>query len=196
MLSLLIDTSNKNLSVGIANDGELIDFVEREAWQRQSEFLIDTIDKLFKKHALDPKSIKAVVASKGPGSYTGVRIAVTVAKVISVALGVPLYLISSLKAMSDGDNPSICVMNARSKRSYVGVYKGSDTILSDRVIANDELLDYIAQHPDYSIVGETSQLGIAFKAPNLFPNLLAGIDPSNEVSDPLAAKPTYLKDLA
>ena len=72
--------------------------------------------------------------SKGPGSYTGIRIALTIAKTIVFALNIPLYLVSSLQVMKVGDKPTICLTNARSQRSYIGVYQGQKEILSDRIM--------------------------------------------------------------
>ena len=122
MVSLLLDTSNTNLSIGLAKDHKVIDQVVYDAWQKQSEFLVNELDILLKRNNLTRSDIEKVIAAKGPGSYTGVRIALTVAKVSAFALNVPLYLVSSLEALKDENEPSICLMNARSKRSYFGVY--------------------------------------------------------------------------
>ncbi|MBR6866439.1 MAG: tRNA (adenosine(37)-N6)-threonylcarbamoyltransferase complex dimerization subunit type 1 TsaB, partial [Bacilli bacterium] len=114
MVSLLLDTSNTNLSIGLAKDHKVIDEVTYEAWQKQSEYLVNELDILLKKNNLTRNDIEKVIAAKGPGSYTGVRIALTVAKVSAFALNVPLYLVSSLEALKDENEPSICLMNARS----------------------------------------------------------------------------------
>lgn len=196
MISVLIDTSNRNLSAAIAVDGTVIDSVEYDAWQKQSEFLVDELSKLFDRNGLNPKDIGEVIAAKGPGSYTGVRIAVSVAKVLAFALNVPLYLVSSLWDMKDGDKPSICLMNARSKRSYIGVYEGDKTLLKDCVLTNEEVLSYIQKHPSYSIMGDVEYLNIPAKKPDLFKNLIETGRKENEVEDVLSAKPVYLKDLA
>lgn len=196
MISVLIDTSNRNLSAAIAVDGKIIDSVEYDAWQKQSEFLVDELSKLFERNGLNPKDIGKVIAAKGPGSYTGVRIAVSVAKVLAFALNVPLYLVSSLWDMKDGDKPSICLMNARSKRSYVGVYEGNKALLNDSIWTNDEVLAYIQEHPSFSVMGDTEYLNIPAKKPDLFKNLVEMGTKENEVEDVLSAKPVYLKDLA
>src|SRR5574344_383746 len=107
MYSLLLDSSNRNLTVGLALDHKLVDEISYDAWQKQSELLVDEIDKIFKKHGIDKKAIGEVVVSKGPGSYTGVRISMAVAKTIVFALQVPLYLVSSLEVNKDGDKPTI-----------------------------------------------------------------------------------------
>lgn len=195
MISVLIDTSNRNLSIAIARDGMILESVEYDAWQKQSEFLVAELDNLCKKNNIDPKTIGEVVSAKGPGSYTGVRIAVSVAKVMAFALNIPLYLISSLEDMKDEEKPSICLMNARSKRSYIGVYEGDKALISDTIWDNDAVLKYISEHPDYSIMGDVSYLGIEGKKPALFRNLLQGSKEKYRVANVLEAKPVYLKDL-
>ena len=91
MITILLDSSNTNLSVGLAKDNLLLDYISYEAWQQQSEFMIPELDKLLKKHHVDKTDISDVIVANGPGSYTGVRIAITIAKVIATALNVKLY---------------------------------------------------------------------------------------------------------
>src|SRR5574344_681259 len=171
MYSLLLDSSNRNLSVGLALDHKMVDEISYDAWQKQSELLVDEIGKMLKKHNVQRQDIGEVVVSKGPGSYTGVRIAMSVAKTIVFALSIPLYLVSSLEAMKVGDNPTICLMNARSKRSYIGVYEGDKCLMADTILENEEVLKYIKDHPTYVVSGELSQLGLSDKPVDVLGNL-------------------------
>lgn len=163
MIDLLLDSSNRELSIGIAKDGILIDDISYEAWQRQSELMIPELDKMIHKHSIDRTMINSVVVGIGPGSYTGVRISLTIAKVIANTLNIPLYTISSLQMLRDGEKPSICLINARSNRSYIGSYQNDLVILKDSVMKNEEVLEYISQHKDYSICGDVAYLGLEGK---------------------------------
>ena len=193
MITILLDSSNTNLSAGIAKDNLLLESISYEAWQRQSEYMIPELDKLLEKHKVSRSDIKEVVVAKGPGSYTGVRIAITIAKTIATALNAKLYAVSSLKTQKNGKNPSICLINARSARSYVGVYRGYETILPDQIMKNDDLLDYIKKHPDYSVCGDTSYLGIeGVKTDNI--KEMLDLKSSEENVNPLSLKPVYMKD--
>ena len=193
MITILLDSSNTNLSVGIARDNLLLDYVSYEAWQRQSEYMIVELNKLLEKHGVNRVEIKEVIVAKGPGSYTGVRIAITIAKTIAMALDAKLYAVSSLRVQKDCKKPSICLINARSGRSYVGVYEDQKIIMDDCIMKNDDLLKYINDHPDYSVCGDTKYLAIDGKEPN---NLQAMLDlkDSLESINPLALKPVYMKD--
>jgi universal bacterial protein YeaZ len=194
MHSLLLDSSNKNLSVGLGSDHVLVDHISYDAWQKQSELLVDEIGKMLKKNHLDRKELDEVVVSKGPGSYTGVRIAMSVAKTIAFALEIPLYLVSSLEAMKVADKPTICLMNARSKRSYIGVYEGEKCLLADTILENNDVSDYIKANPSFVLSGELAQLGLADQPNDVLVNLLEGDSEKNLCREPLAAKPVYLKD--
>jgi tRNA threonylcarbamoyladenosine biosynthesis protein TsaB len=194
MLSVLIDCSNVNLAIGLAKDHKIIAKKEYEAWQEQSELLVAELDKMFKSAKVDRKEVNEVVVSKGPGSYTGVRIALSVAKVLSFALNVPLYLASSLEMMKDGGKPTICLVNARSKRSYVGVYEGDKEIVKDTIWENTEVLAYIKDHPSYTVSGDLAYLSLEGKTVDVIENLNHADVEKNLSKEPLAAKPVYLKD--
>ena len=193
MITVLLDSSNTNLSVGIANDNLLLDYVSYEAWQRQSEFMIVELNKLLEKHNVKKEDIKEVIVAKGPGSYTGVRIAITIAKTIAVALDAKIYAVSSLRVQKVCKTPSICMINARSGRSYVGVYEGNKVILDDCIMKNEDVLKYIQEHPDYSVCGDTKYLGIDGVISNNLQEMLNLKDVLESIN-PLSLKPVYMKD--
>ena len=193
MVTILLDSSNTNLSVGVAKDNLLLEAISYEAWQRQSEYMILELNKLLEKYNIKREDIGEVIVAKGPGSYTGVRIAITIAKTIAVALNAKLYAVSSLRAQKDGTCPSICLINARSGRSYIGVYEGRKTILEDQIMKNEDVLAYISAHLDYSVCGDAKYLGIDGKEPNNIAEML-DLKDSLESINPLSLKPVYMKD--
>ena len=193
MIDLLLDSSNFDLSVGLSKDGVLLDYTSYEAWQCQSEYMIQEIDKLLTKHNVTRNDLSSVIVTIGPGSYTGIRISLTIAKVTCLALNIPMYTLSSLRALQKDKEPSICLMNARSNRSYIGVYK-EDTILLDQVMTNDEVKNYIASHPDFTICGNTDYFGISGYKNNIILEMLTLKDKATKYDDPLGVKPIYLKD--
>ena len=193
MITVLLDSSNTNLSVGVAKDNLLLECISYEAWQRQSEYMILELDKLFNKYTISKDDISDVVVAKGPGSYTGVRIAITIAKTIATALGAKLYAVSSLRVLKDGVRPSICLINARSGRSYIGVYEGTKTILEDQIMKNEDVFKYIEEHPQYSVCGETKYLGIEGVVSNNIQEMLS-LKESLDAINPLSLKPVYMKE--
>ena len=92
------------------------------------------------KYEVKNSEIDDIIVTIGPGSYTGVRIALTIAKTISVSLGLNIYPVSALRVLKSGKKPSICIINARSNRSYIGVYCGDEVIMNDCILKNDEII--------------------------------------------------------
>lgn len=194
MYQLLLDSANKYLSVGLAKEGKVIDEIFYDAWQRQSELMVTEIDNILKRNNIDKKELDAVVVGIGPGSYTGVRIGVTIAKTIAYALKIKIYAKSSLSLLKIDNEPTICLFNARSGRSYFAVYQGDKVIEADKVISNEEVLEYIAKHPEYKISGDVSQIGKESAEFNVIKNL-ADYRDNELVENIFTLNPIYLKDL-
>ena len=194
MVSILLDSSDKFLAVGIAKDGKLIDSIQYEAWQRQSEMMITELESILKKHNITRYDISNVVCGIGPGSYTGVRISLTIAKVMVMALNIPLFTVSSLRILKDNTQPSICVINARSGRSYIGVYENDKVILNDQIMKNEELLKYINEHPSYVVCGDTRHLNIDGKIVNILEQMISLLPYLKKETNHLGVTPIYMKD--
>ncbi|MCX5775723.1 MAG: tRNA (adenosine(37)-N6)-threonylcarbamoyltransferase complex dimerization subunit type 1 TsaB [Firmicutes bacterium] len=194
MITVLLDSSFRDLAVGIAKNDVMIDQISYEAWQKQSELLIPELDKLLNRNHIERADISSIIVSFGPGSYTGVRIALTVAKVMAFALDIPLYAVSSLQALKVGEKPTIVLINARSERSYIGVYQGAKVIVQDTIMTNAEAKEYIASHPSYLISGDAEYLGIKAIKVNPLTEMLSLKKDILPVKDKLGLTPVYLKE--
>lgn len=194
MYSLILDSSYKDLVVGIAKDNVVIENINYECFQRQSELMIVEIENALKRNNINPKEINEVLVALGPGSYTGVRIALTIAKVYCYALKIPCYAFSSLKVLQNYSKPSICLINARSSRSYVGVYDKNNCLIPDQVMKNEDVIKYIENHRDFAICGDTEYLEIEGYKANIPSNMVALKNEDDLVKDIMALKAVYLKD--
>ena len=195
MLSLLLESANKELLVALYENDKKIDEICYEAWQRQSELMIPELNKILKRNSIDPKTIDEIVVTKGPGSYTGVRIALTIAKIYALSLEIPCYAVSSLGVLKDESKTSICLINARSNRSYFGVYKTSgEVLIEDKVLPNKEVLEYIEAHKDFAVCGDVTYLGLINQDSDIAKNMMSLKNESNKVDNILTLKAVYLKD--
>ena len=194
MYSLLLDSSNTNLSVGICKDNVIIYKNSFSCWQRQSELMIPEIEKGLNEVNLRLIDFEEIVCAKGPGSYTGVRITLTIAKIVSQMSGAKLILVSSLQAMGNANKKYIAIMNARSARSYVGIYDHEKVILEDTIKTNEEVKELIKEYSSFEVVGEGAYLGIETILPNEVEGLLSLKDYIKAEEDVLKVKPVYLKD--
>ena len=195
MVTVLLDSSNTNLSVGIAKDNLLLDYVSSEAWQRQSEMMVVEIDNILKRNKVSRADLDAVVTGIGPGSYTGVRIAISIAKTIAYALKIKLYAVSSLSLLKIKDEPTITIFNARSGRCYFAVYQGEKVLEADKVLTNEEVNKYIDEHPSYLLSGDLDILGRESAEFDIASNLVKVLGDEKYLVDPFKVTPIYLKDL-
>lgn len=100
MVTLAIDSSNKAMAIGLVDGNEIKGELALNVQQNHSIQLMPAIQYLMKASHVTPKDVTAIAVAQGPGSYTGLRIGVTVAKTMAWDLNIPLYGISSLKVLA------------------------------------------------------------------------------------------------
>ena len=193
MNTLLLDSTYKDLNVGLNVDNNMHE-ISYECFQRQSELMISEIGKILNENNVKPKEINEIVVTHGPGSFTGLRIALTIAKVYCYAVKCPCFSLSSLNVLMKKDSPSICLINARSGRSYFGVYENNKVIEEDQILSNEKVLEYIKLHPNYAVCGETNYLGVEGYKANILENMYFLKNDSNKVKNIFTLKAVYLKD--
>lgn len=196
MYSLLLDSANRDLNIGLAKDGLLVDHVSYDAWQRQSELMVKEIDAVLRHNKLSAKDINEVVVTIGPGSYTGIRIALTIAKTLAFTLNIPLFAVSSLAVQRIVNVDTISVINARSNRSYVAIYDKSGVALTEEcVMNNNDVISYLRSHPSFVLCGEATYLGVAAHDFDVLNGMMLERQKAKAVENVLTLKPVYLKDL-
>jgi tRNA threonylcarbamoyladenosine biosynthesis protein TsaB len=127
MTILAIDTSTDYLSLAIVKGGRTIAKFHKKAPRRHSILLVPMIDKLLKKARLKIKDIGCFAMSVGPGSFTGLRIGVTVVKGLAYALKKPIVAVPTLDAIAYNAaryGGVICpVLDARKNKVYACLYR-------------------------------------------------------------------------
>lgn len=190
--SLILDTSSKNLVVGIANE-KVLKKTQYYAWQRQSEMTVQEINKLMKELEITFDDISEVVLTIGPGSYTGVRIAFTIGKMIALVKKIPIIQMSSLNALAGSEGRVMSVIDARGKRCYVGFYENGISVEKDGIMKNDEIIEY-AKNNNYILTGEVGVLGLEEKEVDLVTNMYEVSKLIEKTYNVHEVKPIYLKD--
>jgi tRNA threonylcarbamoyladenosine biosynthesis protein TsaB len=97
---LIIETSTEVCSVALTQDGRLMDLIESSEGQNHARLLSVFIDDLLVRNHMRSDELSAVAVSRGPGSYTGLRIGVSTAKGICYAAKIPLIAIGTLESMA------------------------------------------------------------------------------------------------
>lgn len=147
MLTLGIDTSTMTATVGLSDgDKEIVSYEITEG-VFNSEELTDMIDDIFSHIKYTIKDVELFAVGVGPGSFTGTRIAVTMARTFAQILKKPIVGVSSLRAMSmiDSDDDVLVLVDAKRKRAYYGLYSndGKKVIQEDAIKNIDEILEDI-----------------------------------------------------
>jgi tRNA threonylcarbamoyladenosine biosynthesis protein TsaB len=130
---LNIETATKNCSVSIAHNGETVSLKEiNNGGYSHAEKLHEFIKDVIKEAKIKITDIDAIAVSKGPGSYTGLRIGVSAAKGLCFALNIPLISVSTLKSLAHSVSISngiiIPLLDARRMEVYSEVFKNKNSI--------------------------------------------------------------------
>ena len=148
---LAIETSTTICSVALWSENKVIAVKETNEQNAHSRLLTVMINELFTENHFDFNSLNAVAVSIGPGSYTGLRIGVSVAKGICFGLSIPVIIVDTLKALSlnflikfpeitnDSDIYLCPMLDARRMEVYASLYKSNlDEVISVSAMVIDE----------------------------------------------------------
>ena len=147
MISLFLDTSSSNLNVGVLKDKKLLKEKYIHFEKDLSKYALNEIKELLDSLSLKPNDIDNIYCVNGPGSFTGLRIGVTIAKTFAWGLNKNLYKLSSLFVMANSVFNSdyiIPLIDARRGYVFTGVYDNQlNCIMNDDYIELDDLLEKI-----------------------------------------------------
>tara|TARA_B110000046_G_scaffold4510_1_gene4850 strand:+ start:96 stop:755 length:660 start_codon:yes stop_codon:yes gene_type:complete len=148
---LCIETATTNCSVAIAVDGKIIALQEDNNHQySHAEKLHSFIDQVLAKSGILKSSLQAIAVSKGPGSYTGLRIGVSAAKGLCFAIDVPLISIPTLEALAHQavieNGLIIPMLDARRLEVYAAVFSSENDQIREtkaEVLDKNSYYDYL-----------------------------------------------------
>lgn len=161
MLVLSMDTSSKTVCVGLIKDNENLCNFTLSGTKFHSESLIDMIEEVLNQQNLRINDVDLFVVGNGPGSFTGLRIALTVAKTFAQTLNKPVVAVSSLEAYAyhfKGRKKVIPIIDARRSRAFYGIYNTEseiDIIKEDSLSSFEEIKTFVDE--DTILVGESAE---------------------------------------
>ena len=144
MYTLFIDTHDELITVALYKEYDL-KIKTQESFMSHAVYLVPMIESLLKENNLTVKDICDIVAVNGPGSFTGLRIGLSVAKTMAYSLSVPIYLISSLtsylvSSKIDGDKMAVIEDN---KGYYVSVFdKDNNVVVPEKYVEELDEFNY------------------------------------------------------
>ena len=176
MRILAIESSAVTASVAILEDDTLVAEYTINHKMTHSQTLLPMIDEIFSMVQLKPDDVDVIAVSKGPGSFTGLRIGAATGKGIALALDKKMVAVPTLAAMAYnlyGDSRYICpVMDARRKHLYTGLYRfngGKLEVVSKQcLIPYEELVDMLnKKNENVVFVGDGIDVAGAYIKDNL-----------------------------
>jgi tRNA threonylcarbamoyladenosine biosynthesis protein TsaB len=154
---LAVDTATEKLSVALSSGNETFSFTA-DAGLRHSELVMDIIDMLMKKAALQPCDLSGVVCTGGPGSFTGLRIGFTLAKGLALSLGIPFAAIPTLDCMvrpfSYWPGIAVPVIDAKKAAFFCALYQGGKRLCADVDASPAEIAEMLGIGDQGSGIGE------------------------------------------
>ena len=123
MITLILDSATKRLYCALVKDNKVIFERYIDGKNDHAKYVVSVVDEGLKENKLRTDDLDNLVVGIGPGSYTGVRMAVTVMKMFSVFKDVKLYKISTLKLMSSGYKGLVLsYIDARHGNVFASIY--------------------------------------------------------------------------
>ena len=188
MITLCMDTSHKFLAVSMIKDDQVIASVQEDCWKKQSEYIFPVITKMTEDNNIRPEDIDNVVITKGPGSFTGVRIAMTIAKVFCAMAGKPLYTLETLQLYA-GKKDCTVLLDARGKRAYTARFHDGKPLTETAAVPLNE----IELSDEDIVIGDGHLAGLPDNYPDLAENFLALKNEWKAVENVHLLTPEYLK---
>ncbi len=196
MRSLVIDTSNRYLVIAMYENNRVLEAISEVGSQRQSENAIPYIEKLLNQLGLELFDFDELIVTCGPGSYTGVRVGLTIVKTLkTVRPSFKVKMISSLAAYAGKEGKKISVIDARSKKVFVGIYQQGKEVVPEQMMDISAFETLLCQYPDYEVVGQGDIVGIEVKESCIYQNMYDLAKEIEAVTSVHALLPKYIKDV-
>lgn len=156
MNALAIDSAVSKLTIAAKNDDKTCTAIYNIG-MKQSETIVPAIDYVLSKTGITTSQLDYLALTSGPGSFTGLRLAISALKAIELATGKPLYGYSSLKVYAqpflEFEKPVLSVIDANKDRFYAGIYCGDKELLSDGDYTVEELIKTLQSYEELIIAG-------------------------------------------
>ena len=132
LYTLFIDTHDKNILIIVYKNGKIINQKNIITINKHSEVAMPAIDEILKESNIDVSDISNIIVVNGPGSFTGERIAVTIAKTFAYCLNVPIRVIDALSILSIGVDHDKKIVSIEDRNgAYVGIFDKNNNLIND-----------------------------------------------------------------
>lgn len=203
MICLFFDTSSDLLKVSLIKDNKIIFDKELHTKNDHSSYLVPTIDEAFKSNNIDFKELDEIIVGNGPGSFTGTRISIAVAKTYAFSFNIPVYMISSLEELiydNDGYDFYVPIIEEKKENLYFSIFDKNKKRVMDDTYSSTEYMYKKLEELDgkillISLSNKEYEKYDTIKASINALNIMKNIDVNNEKVNPHLLKPNYIKKI-
>ena len=203
MICLFFDTSSDLLKVSLIKDDKIIFDKELHTKNDHSIYLVPTIDEAFKSNNIDFKELDEIIVGNGPGSFTGTRISIAVAKTYAFSFNIPVYMISSLEELiydNDGYDFYVPIIEEKKDNLYFSIFNKDKKRVMDDTYSSTEYMYKKLEELDgkillISLSDKEYEKYDTVKASINALNIMKNIDVNNEKVNPHLLKPNYIKKI-
>ena len=164
MISLFIDTSMTNVSISIVKDGKVLSSVCEDIPNEHSKYATSYVKKVIDDASIDANDLDNILVVSGPGSFTGVRIGVTIAKTYGYLINKDIIPVSSLKSLaisSHYDGMVMSVITANRSNYYVGIYdREYNEVIKEQFVSRDRLIELMDEYKSYIVSNDFNVVGM------------------------------------
>lgn len=197
MITLFIDTSSSDVSIAIIKDQKLLASITKSIPNQHSVYTVSFIDKVMKEANLTPNDIEKIMVVTGPGSFTGVRIGVTIAKVYAYLKKINITKVSSLKMMSISCEHNYCLslIDAHHNHYYLGLYdENNNEVIPEQFNTKERVLELIKEYQPTIVSDNNIEVG-EYKVDKQPLNIekITSYYQDKETENPHFVLPNYLK---
>lgn len=203
MICLFFDTSSDLLKVSLIKDNKIIFDKELHTKNDHSSYLVPTIDEAFKSNNIDFKELDEIIVGNGPGSFTGTRISIAVAKTYAFSFNIPVYMISSLEELiydNDGYDFYVPIIEEKKENLYFSIFNKDKKRVMDDTYSSTEYMYKKLEELDgkillISLSDKEYEKYDTVKASINALNIMKNIDVNNKKVNPHLLKPNYIKKI-
>lgn len=203
MICLFFDTSSDLLKVSLIKDNNIIFDKELHTKNDHSSYLVPTIDEAFKSNNIDFKELDEIIVGNGPGSFTGTRISIAVAKTYAFSFNIPVYMISSLEELiydNDGYDFYVPIIEEKKENLYFSIFDKDRKRVMDDTYSSTEYMYKKLEELDgkillISLSDKEYEKYDTVKASINALNIIKNIDVNNAKVNPHLLKPNYIKKI-
>lgn len=184
--TLFIDTTNNFCYIGLYKSNDLLDYFRLQVNKNVTDIIVDSINKLLINNKVKNEQLTHMCVNVGPGSFTGVKVGVIVAK--TWKMWNPKIKISTINSLllQTTVRPSISVIDAKSKKLYFAIYDKTKVLVKPCLIDASELDKYTKKYKKFTLVQD--------KIDDMYSNFLLHKKDFKEVKNIDKLEPLYLKN--